>query len=268
MGRRGIGRPDPRQDRARRERPEPDPEPHERQRQRRPAGDGERRRDRRPERDRGRVLHRRRTPATATGAAITIPPRRRSSASRRRSRPRPSAALADGAHTVTVRAQDAVGNWGAIARPTLIVDKTGPTTRSVSATPNPTNGLFGVQIGSTGQLYERIDATITDPVAGGVSSTIVAAEYFIDTVGANGTGGGMLAADGVFNSSTEGASWARQSSSGSRPSRGLPHDLRPRQGRGRQLGRDVQHHAGRRPDAAVHHLGRADPEPDRRRRRP
>ncbi len=114
-------------------------------------------------------------------------------------------ALADGAHTVTVRAQDAVGNWGATTATTLIVDKTGPTTGNVSATPNPTNGLFGVQIGSTGQLYERIDATITDPVAGGVNSTIVAAEYFIDTVGANGTGGGMLAADGVFNSSNEGA---------------------------------------------------------------
>ena len=111
--------------------------------------------------------------------------------------------LSDGAHTVAVRAEDALGNWGAFGTVTLTVDKTGPAASGVSATPNPANGLFGVQIGSAGQLYERIDATITDPVSGGVNSNVTGAEYFFDTVGANGTGGAMLAGDGTFNSSTE-----------------------------------------------------------------
>ncbi len=113
--------------------------------------------------------------------------------------------LADGNHTVAIRAQDALGNWGAFGTLTITVDKSAPATSAVSATPNPTNGQIGVQIGSTGQLYERIDASITDPVIGGVNSNIVAAEYFIDATGADGSGGPMLAGDGVFNSPAEGA---------------------------------------------------------------
>jgi FtsP/CotA-like multicopper oxidase with cupredoxin domain len=129
------------------------------------------------------------TPATDVSLAATLPAAT-------------VAGLGEGAHTIAIRARDAAGNWGAFATITLTLDTTGPAASAVVLTPNPTNGLFGVQIGSAGQLYERIDATITDPLAGGVNSGIVAAEYFIDTVGANGTGGGLLAASGSFGGST------------------------------------------------------------------
>ena len=108
-------------------------------------------------------------------------------------------ALSEGNHAVNIRAQDALGNWGALGTITLKVDKTGPGTSGVSTTPNPTNGTFGVQVSSGGGFYQRIDATIADPTAGGVNSNIVAAEYFIDTVGANGTGGAMFAVSGTYN---------------------------------------------------------------------
>jgi len=73
----------------------------------------------------------------------------------------------------------------------------------VSTTPNPTNGTFGVQGGSGGAFYQRIDANASDPSSSGVNSNIVAAEYFIDTIGPNGTGGAMLPVSGKFDSPTE-----------------------------------------------------------------
>lgn len=112
-------------------------------------------------------------------------------------------ALADGAHTISIRAQDAFGNWGASASSTLTVDRTGPAASGGSATPNPTDGTFGVQGGSGGAFYERIDATVNDPLTGAVNSPIVNAEYFVDTVTADGTGYPMLATDGTYGSSTE-----------------------------------------------------------------
>ena len=63
--------------------------------------------------------------------------------------------------------------------------------------PNPNNGTLGVQISSGGAFYERIDATVTDS-----ASNVVAAEYFIDTVGANGTGGAMFAVSGTYSGMT------------------------------------------------------------------
>ena len=61
-----------------------------------------------------------------------------------------------------------------------------------------------MQIGSGGAFYVRIDATVTDP-SPAPNSNIVAAEYFFDTVGANGTGGAMISTDGSYNSPTEAA---------------------------------------------------------------
>lgn len=110
------------------------------------------------------------------------------------------AGLANGNHSITVRAQDALGNWGAFATPvTLVVDKNGPATSGVSATPNPANGVNGVQVSTGGAFYQRIDATISD--VGNGNSNIVAAEYFIDPTGTpvGGTGGAMLATAGTFN---------------------------------------------------------------------
>ncbi|MFN8486058.1 MAG: multicopper oxidase domain-containing protein [Caldilineaceae bacterium] len=106
-------------------------------------------------------------------------------------------ALSQGSHAINIRAQDALGNWGAFGAINLIVDKTGPTTSGVSTTPNPTNGAFGVQVSSGGAFYQRIDATISDVATG--NQNVVAAEYLIDTVGANGTGGAMFATAGTFN---------------------------------------------------------------------
>ena len=80
-----------------------------------------------------------------------------------------------GKHTVFVRALDAAGNWGVIGSAILNLPKTGPQTTNGSATPTPANGSLDVAISATGD----------DSAAGG---TITAAEYFIDTVGANGTG--------------------------------------------------------------------------------
>ena len=111
--------------------------------------------------------------------------------------------LSEGNHTVAVRAQDALGNWGAFGTTTLKVDKLGPATSAVTATPNPNNGTLGVQIGTGGAFYVRIDATVSDLLSG--SSNIAAAEYFFDTVGANGTGGAMIPTDGSYNSMSEAA---------------------------------------------------------------
>jgi FtsP/CotA-like multicopper oxidase with cupredoxin domain len=109
-------------------------------------------------------------------------------------------ALSEGSHTVSVRSQDAFGNWGLFGTIELMVDKTGPTTSGVLAVPNPNNGTLGV---NSSMPYVRVTALISDPLVGGVQSNINSAEGFIDTVGANGTGFLFVPVDGVFNSPTE-----------------------------------------------------------------
>lgn len=115
--------------------------------------------------------------------------------------------LPEGTHTVSVRSQDAFGNWGPLGTVNLIVDKTGPAANSVTAAPNPTNGTLGVNA-STPAV--RVTATLTDPTSGTIQSNISAAEGFLCTtpaigcaVGANGTGFVFAADDGTFNNSTE-----------------------------------------------------------------
>jgi hypothetical protein len=97
---------------------------------------------------------------------------------------------AEGPYTISIRAQDAFGYWGAPVTTTLTFDKTGPTASALVTTPDPTNGTFGVQNGSIGLYWQRLEASISDAAGGG--SNIVAAEYFVDAAGANGTGGGMV----------------------------------------------------------------------------
>ena len=104
-------------------------------------------------------------------------------------------ALAEGAHSIAVRSQDSLGNWGATALTSLVVDKTGPTTSSVIANPNPNNGTLGFN-SSTPAV--RVTASFADGL-----TNISAAEGFIDSVGANGTGFLLIATDGIFNSSSE-----------------------------------------------------------------
>lgn len=101
------------------------------------------------------------------------------------------ATLSPGSHTVQVSASDALGQIGT-GSITLTIDRTGPTTDTVSASPSPfTNGKVGVD--ATTQAV-RIDAHFADD-----SSTIKAGEMFIGAVGANGTGVPFTPEDGVFD---------------------------------------------------------------------
>jgi len=107
------------------------------------------------------------------------------------------ALLPSGPHAVSVRSQDALGNWGAAAGATLLLDRTGPTASLVSLAPNPSNGRVGVN-SSTAAV--RVTATLAD-----TQSTVAGGEAFIDTVGVNGTGFGMVPGDGAFDGPSEAA---------------------------------------------------------------
>jgi hypothetical protein len=79
-----------------------------------------------------------------------------------------SAPFTHGTHVVSVRAQDAAGNWSTTANINLVVDSLAPTTSGLSLTPNPSNGSVGVTFSFTGN----------DSASG--NSNITAAEYWID----------------------------------------------------------------------------------------
>jgi hypothetical protein len=119
--------------------------------------------------------------------------------------------LSEGSHTVKVHAQDSTGNWSDANAfsATLKVDKTGPTASAngsgLGISPNPSNGLisYDPQAAANGSGSLKLTARFTDTVTGGVNSNIVAAEGFIDTVGATGSGFVFLPSDGAFNSPTE-----------------------------------------------------------------
>ena len=96
-------------------------------------------------------------------------------------------ALSAGNHVLSVRSRDVLGNWGAPVTASLIVDKAGPATSGVSASPNPNNGTLGIN-SSTPAV--RVTASFAD-----IASNVSAAEGFIDAVGANGTGFQFIATD-------------------------------------------------------------------------
>jgi FtsP/CotA-like multicopper oxidase with cupredoxin domain len=105
-------------------------------------------------------------------------------------------ALTAGNHTISIRARDALNNWGAPNTITLLVDKTGPAAPTlVSASPNPNNGTtpFNSSVNAV-----RMFATLSD-----AATAIATGEGFIDTLGAQGAGFPFQAVDGVFNSSNE-----------------------------------------------------------------
>jgi hypothetical protein len=98
-----------------------------------------------------------------------------------------------------VTAVDTYGNEGEAsdeASGTTSADIIGPVTSNVALSPNPTNGASSV----------TLTATIDDSTTG--KSTIAGAEYFVNSVGGDGTGVSMSALDGAFDSSTEGATVA------------------------------------------------------------
>jgi hypothetical protein len=110
------------------------------------------------------------------------------------------AGLAEGRHTVFVHTGDSFGLWGPFASADLIVDRTVPVLQSATVIPSATNGSNGSPADPTDL---RIDASFTDPVGGAVNSAITAAEGFLDTAGANGSGFTFLALDGAFNGTSE-----------------------------------------------------------------
>jgi FtsP/CotA-like multicopper oxidase with cupredoxin domain len=101
-------------------------------------------------------------------------------------------ALAEGDHPVCLRGLDAAGNWGAVSCATLTIDKTKPTVSGASASPNPTNGAVTV----------TLTAMATD--TGATVSNIAAGEWFEGADPGAGMGRAMAAADGVFDSTSEG----------------------------------------------------------------
>ena len=108
--------------------------------------------------------------------------------------------LTEGAHTLHVHSMDAFGNWGTFATKQLNIDKTGPSASITLLSPNPNNGALAY---APSFQSVRLNATFSEPGAGLITSTVANAEFFIDTVGTNGTGIPMTPTDGVFNSVTE-----------------------------------------------------------------
>ena len=106
--------------------------------------------------------------------------------------------LISGNHLVSVRSQDALGNWGGSVSITLKVDKVSPITSSVTASPNPNNGNQGF---NTSVPAVRVFATFNDGTTGG--SNIAGAELFFGTIGQTGSGTPFIATDGSFNSPLE-----------------------------------------------------------------
>lgn len=80
-----------------------------------------------------------------------------------------------GRHTVYVRGRDDAGNWGVVGSAVLNLPKTGPATRGGSLSRTPANGTQPVAVSATG---DDSDA----------EGTITGAEYFLDTLGAPGSG--------------------------------------------------------------------------------
>ncbi len=94
-----------------------------------------------------------------------------------------------------VTAVDNSGNEGEASdevSETTSADDLDPVTSGVVAEPNPTNGA----------AFVTLTADVSDATTG--NSNIDAAEYFVDTIGANGGGISMSASDGTFDSPTEG----------------------------------------------------------------
>jgi len=94
-----------------------------------------------------------------------------------------------------VSAVDVSGNEGEKSVEALgmtSADDLGPVTSNVIAEPNPTNGATSV----------TLTADVSDVTTG--NSNIAAAEYFVGTVGADGSGTPMSASEGTFDFPTEG----------------------------------------------------------------
>ena len=112
--------------------------------------------------------------------------------------------LTEGPHHVFVRSHDSLGLWGPVLDIPLTVDRTGPGVDGADVSPTPSNGLISAP-GSSG--YLRVSALVTDRDNGGaLQDNVVAAEGFFAPTSATpapGTGFGMLATDGKYDSTSE-----------------------------------------------------------------
>jgi len=108
--------------------------------------------------------------------------------------------LTEGVHHVFVHSHDSLGLWGPTLDIPLSVDKTGPGVDAADVKPNPTNAIL-TTTAHPGYLW--VSANITDPNTGGSGNTVADAEFFLDTLGAPGTGAQLAPVDGLMNSSTE-----------------------------------------------------------------
>lgn len=97
--------------------------------------------------------------------------------------------LADGVHTIHVHARDASGNWGATVAAALYVDKLAPVVSGAGASPSPTAGAASFTLTATGN---------------DTATNITAAEWFEGADPGAGFGNAMAAADGTFDSPSEG----------------------------------------------------------------
>ena len=90
-------------------------------------------------------------------------------------------ALASGSHTVYVHGRDDSpgANWGAVSSVTFGLDTVGPASSALVLNPSASNGTVPV----------ALSATADDSASG--NSNVVAAEYFIGSPGANGSGAAM-----------------------------------------------------------------------------
>ncbi len=106
--------------------------------------------------------------ATGTGAAMTGPYGTRTVNVQATIPAATLAGLATGSHTIYVRGQDALNNWGALSSVSVSVDHVGPTSSGLLLNPNPSNGSVNV----------ALSATSDDRATG--NSNIALAEYTID----------------------------------------------------------------------------------------
>jgi hypothetical protein len=80
--------------------------------------------------------------------------------------------LSNGNHTIYVHARDVVGNWGATATLTYLIDRTAPTFTSITISPTT--------------VIQTIPTTLTvngasDPLVGGLASGVSGGEYWFGT---------------------------------------------------------------------------------------
>ncbi len=97
----------------------------------------------------------------------------------------PVGGLSSGSHTLYVRGQDALGNWGSWGAAVLAIDTTGPTTYGLAANPATSSGTVNV----------ALTGSASDAATGG--SSIAGAEYFLDAQGATGSGVAMTVSPGA-----------------------------------------------------------------------